>query len=105
MTITLTKEEYLSTMKDKMFDVTLTAEPSVDIWDYVKELVSENVVNVTVLQNFTVESVYRNGDNTFHHVLLPTSDQNCFIVIIVDLNNKSIKGHYRLDLNSEYSLT
>jgi hypothetical protein len=36
--------------------------------------------------------------------MLPTSDENIFIVIVVKLGNANIFGHYQLDLTKEYSL-
>lgn len=87
-----------------MIDVTETAEPVVDIWAYVKDLVYENVVNDYVFKNNLVEKVYRNDTSTFDHILLPASDENVFIVLVVKLNNATIIGHYRLDLTKEYSL-
>jgi hypothetical protein len=105
MTLMLTDKEYKSTMTPKMFDVTQTAEPIVDIWDYVEKLTADKIVNEYTFKNNLVETVYRNQTNTFDHVLLPTPDKDIFIVIIVDLINKNIKGYFRLDLNVEYSLT
>ena len=105
MTKLLTDIEYKSTMTAKMFDVTLTADPIVDIWDYVKKLTVDNIVDNYTFDKRLVEKVYKNQTNTFEHVLLPTVDKNVFVVIIVDLINKNIKGYYRLDLNAEYGLT
>ena len=101
----LTDKEYKSTMTPKMVDVTQTAEPIVDIWDYVEKLTVDKIVHEYTFKNNLVEKVYRNQTNTFDHVLLPTPDKDIFIVIIVDLINKNIKGYFRLDLNVEYSLT
>src|SRR5574343_1127284 len=105
MTIMLTDTEYKSTMTPKMVDVTETAEPTVDIWDYVEKLTADKIVNEYTFKNNLVEKVYRNQINTFDHVLLPTPDKNIFVVIIVDLINKNIKGYFRLDLSAEYGLT
>jgi hypothetical protein len=91
-------------MTDRMVDVTLTAEATVDIWPYVRQLKNDETVSDYVYSNRLVEMVSRNDKGTFEHVLLPTEDQNVFIVIIVDLGLKSIKGHFTLDLNEEYGL-
>lgn len=105
MTIQLTEIEFKATFTDKMIDVTETAEPVVDIWPYVEQLTADKVVNKYTFDNTLVEKVYRNQTNTFDQVLLPTPDKNIFIIILVDLVNKKIKGHYRFDLNAEYGLT
>jgi hypothetical protein len=98
----LTEKEYKSTMTGKMVDITETAEPVVDIWPFVQMLKKEKVVLDYVYENELVENVYRNTENSFHHVLLPTDNKNIFIVIIIDVTAKDIKGHFCLDLNREY---
>ena len=102
MTTLLSEDEYKSTMTTKMVDVTETAEPTVDIWEYVDTLVREYVVDRYVYYNKLVEKVYRNQTNTFDHVLLPTPKDNYFVLLIVDLVAEKIKGHYLLDLTAEY---
>jgi len=104
LTKTLSEKEYKETMGTKMTDVTQKAEPIVDIWAYVKDLVYENIVSEYVLKNNLVEKVYRNDTSSFDHILLPTSDENVFIVIVVKIGNATIFGHYKLDLSKEYSL-
>ena len=105
MTKQLTETEFRNTFGNNMTDVTETAEPVVDIWDYVEELVKENVVDNYVYQDNLVETVYRNDTSTFDHILLPTDDPNVFITLVVDLINEAILGHIKLDLNQKYGLT
>ena len=102
MTTKLTEKEYNSTMTKKMVDVTGTAQPGVDIWEYIGQLAKDGEVLEYVKQEQLVEKVYRNDDGTFDHVLLPTDDTNIFVVIIVDLGQERIKGHFRLDLHEQY---
>ena len=105
MTRQLTEREYKETMgSSTMIDVTTTAKPTVDIWQYVKYLVAQGIVSDYVFNNRLVEKVYRNNKQTFDHVLLPTSNKHFFIVIIVDCDLKLIYGHYKLDLAKEYLL-
>ncbi len=104
MTRALSKQEFIDTMRSRMLDFSDTAEPVVDIWPYVAELVDQDIVTSTVLDENLVEKVYRNIDYTYEHVLLPTSDPTIFIVIVVDRNLPSIYGHYRLNLTNEYEL-
>lgn len=84
MTTELTEQEYKSTMTGKMTDVTESAEPALDIWPYVEILRNEQIVLDYVFTAELVESVYTNGDGSFHHVLLPTDNKNVFIVLIID---------------------
>lgn len=104
MTTQLSEDEFKATFTGKMIDVTLSASPVLDIWPYVQQLIKDKFVLDYVYKNELVEKVYRNDKNTFDHVLLPTSDSNVLIVIIVDLKQEIIRGHYRLDLNKEYGL-
>jgi hypothetical protein len=102
MTTELSKSEYQSTMRGGMQDVTETAEPVVDIWPFVEQLVQSGIVLPYVLAKFLVEKVYRNSEGSFDHVLLPTDKSNFFVAVIVDLHNKEVKGYYRLNFNKEY---
>jgi hypothetical protein len=99
----LTATEFKNTFGTSMADVTTTAEPVVDIWHYVVELVKQNLVDSYVYENNLVEKVYRNNFQTFDHVLLPTDKENVFITLVVDLVSKKILGHFKFDLNKEYS--
>jgi len=100
--VQLSETDYKSTLIGKMTDVTESAEPIVDIWDAVADLVTDNIVLKAVWENRFVEKVYRNCNNTFDHVLLPTADQDTFIVIVVNIIQKNIKGYYILDLRKKY---
>lgn len=102
--VQLSETEYKATLIGKMTDVTESAEPVVDIWDAVSVLVRNNVVIKAVWEQQFVEKVYRNSNNTFDHVLLPTNDQDTFIVIVVNIIQKNIKGYYILDLRKEYGV-
>lgn len=104
MTSELSKEQFINTMNGEMTDVTESEEAVVDIWDYVEELVNQRLIKPLVLERNLVEKVYRNTVSTFDHILLPTETTNNFIVIIVDLIQKKIAGHYKLNLNEEYGL-
>ncbi|CAN5220056.1 hypothetical protein BH11BAC6_BH11BAC6_15050 [soil metagenome] len=89
----LSELEFKNTFGNKMTDVTETAKPMVDIWDYVEELVRQNLVEEHIFKNNLVEKVYRNNTSTFDHVLLPTENKNVFITLVVDLCNKTLLGH------------
>ncbi|CUO01732.1 Uncharacterised protein [Hungatella hathewayi] len=51
-----------------------------------------------------IEAVYVNSENTYQHILLSTYQKNLYVVIVVDVINKTILGHYILDLNEKYGL-
>ena len=94
MTQELTEEAFRSTFGNAMLDVTESIESTVDIWEYVGELYVDEVVSEYVVANELVEKVYRNDSSTFDHVLLPTENQNVYLVIVVDLINETVFGHF-----------
>ena len=100
----LSNQEYQATFESPMQDVTATAQPIVDIWPYVNLLVQNKIVAPHVFIDELVEYVYRNGNATYDHVLLPTDSEKLFIVIVVSTNQAAIYGHYLLDLAQEYGI-
>jgi flagellar motor switch protein FliG len=105
LTKQLSEKEFEKTFGNKMTDVTEIVTPVVDIWNYVKELVKQNLVDKYVYENNIVEKVYRNDSSTFDHILLPTADENVFVTLVIDVANKTMLGHIKLDLNKKYGLT
>jgi len=105
MTTELNMDEYENTLTERMVNVTGIEMPPVDIWPYVQELVSAKIIAEKVYNEQLVEIAYRNESSTYDHVLLPTANRDIFIVIVIDLVNALIKGHYRQDLNEVYGLT
>lgn len=94
----LTLEEYRSTITPKMFEVKDTSEPTVDIWPYVQKLADDKIISEDVAQNKLIDGIYRNSDNTFEHIQLPTQDSDIFTFIVINLGLGTIKGHFYLDL-------
>lgn len=101
---TLTKAAFQTTFINPMKPVLKSSTPVIDIWPYVAELVKNGLVENYTYENNLVEQVYRNADNSFDHVLLPTSSENIFTVIIIDLVNKTIFGHFYLNLDEAYDI-
>ena len=103
MTKELTEIEFKKTFGNGMTDITETEiDEPIDIWNYVKKLTENQIVNRIVYEKELVEKVYRNDLKTFDHILLPTEKQNVFLTIVVDLEKKEIFGYKILDLNMEY---
>ena len=105
MTTELNIDQYERTLTERMVNITGIELPAIDIWPYVQELVNKKIIPEEVFTNQAIEIAYRNESGSFDHVLLPTQNRDVFIVIIIDLTNKQIKGHYRQDLNEVYGLT
>ena len=100
----LNEEQYLSTMGNKMNNVTESAEPLVNIWNYAKQLLKNNLISEDGFSKKYVEAVYENTERTYQHILLFTNQKNFYAVIVVDIVHKTILGHYILDLNEKYGL-
>ena len=102
MVTQLNKEQYLSTMGNKMNNVTKSAQALVDIWDYAEELLEKHLISEYGFSKRYIEAVYENEENTYQHILLFSNNENVYIVIIVDMVGRKILGHYILDLNEVY---
>jgi hypothetical protein len=100
----LNEQDYKSTMRNGISDVTETAKPVLDIWPYVEMLVGEDIVSRYVLENFLVEKVYGNSDKEYDHILLPTAETDVFVVLVIDLNAQAIRGYHLLDLKKLYGI-
>lgn len=105
MTQELTEIEFKKTFGNGMTDITESEiDEPIDIWNYVKKLTENQIVDRIVYEKELVKKVYRNDLKTFDHILLPTEKQNVFLTIVVDLEKKIIFGHKILDLNKEYGI-
>jgi hypothetical protein len=101
----ITEKEFKTTFSERMNDVTNDADAIVDIWEYVKALEkSKYFINDYIVQKRLVEYVYRNSINTYDQILIPTIKKNIYLIIIVDIKEGNIFGHYLLDLNKEYGI-
>ena len=101
----LTENEFKSTFSEKMNNVTNTVDAIVDIWKYINLLdKSEYFINDYVIEKRLIEKVYRNSEETYDQILIPTKKNNNFLIIVVDIIQKNIYGHYLLDLNKEYGI-
>lgn len=100
----LTKEEFLKTMGPGMKNITQDAESVVDIWEYSKGLLIEKKISRYGFDNRLIEAVYCDAERRYHHVLLFAEQTNSYVVIVVDVKEKTIIGHYLLDLNEEYGI-
>lgn len=96
--------EFEATLSEPMRDVAATATNVIDIWPYVAAIPVNELFGAKVVNGY-VEHVYRNGNDTFDHVVVVTQTQNVFVVVVVDLTRDRILGHHLLDLNQQYGLS
>lgn len=95
--------EFKATFAEPMRDVAKTATDVIDVWPYVSAIPASELANHEAIRG-VVEHVYRNGINTFDHVLVATKCANVYLAVIVDLVGQRVLGHHLLDLNFEYGL-
>ena len=101
----LTEMEFKSTFSEKMNNVTNNVDAVIDIWEYVNVLEkSKYFISDYIIEKGIIEKVYRNSINTYDQILIPTIKQNVYLIIIVNIKEEKIFGHYLLDLNKEYSI-
>lgn len=101
----LTDIEFKETMGEGMIDITeKEIENPIDIWRDVKQLQQDNILSIEVYEKRLVEHIYRNNNNTFDHILIPSSGKaNVYVVVVVDLRGVLVYGYKILDLNKKYS--
>ncbi len=95
--------EYKATFSAPMRDVSQTATHVIDIWPYVDAVSGGDLLGHELAAGL-VEHVYRDGTETYDHVLVVTKSKNVFLAVVVDLMRDEILGHHLLDLNQEYGL-
>lgn len=100
----LSQEKFDSTMISKMVDVTNQVQTMFNIWPFVSNLKLAKILSKKGNEKELVYKVYRNFDNNFEHILLFTQKENNYVVVIVDLIKKKIKGYFLLDLQNQYEL-
>ena len=52
-----------------------------------------------------IDYVYDAKDGSFRHVVFTTRLKNVHYVVVINLKNKIILGHYILNLNKEYGIS
>lgn len=86
-----------------MTDVSGTTAPATDIWPYVEELAVQGYIPAAAAETKRLSFIFRDECNTYDHILIPTTSDDIFLVIVVHLATKSIKGHFEWDLANHFS--
>ena len=98
----LSEDEFKSTLSSEGFlDVTEIAE-NFDEKNF-DEYVNNNLNNE--LGNIHIDYVYDAKDGSFRHVIFTTRLKNVHYMVVINLKNKIILGHYILNLNKEYGIS
>lgn len=84
-----------------MQNVTADADPKVDIWPYIDSL---DLDTVGLPRINDVHYVFRDANGRFDQVLIGTGRFNTLLAVVVDRHQRSIAGHYLLDLNEKFNV-
>jgi hypothetical protein len=98
----LTDQEFRACFADPMENLTGKADAVLDIWPYVDAL---DLDDVGVPYVNDVHYVYRDALNRFDQVVVGTGRFDALLVIVIDLANRAIHGHYLLDLAKDSGVT
>lgn len=93
----LSAAEFEATAIEPMQDVTRVAGAAVnlDVWPYTEAVLAHEYSDRDT-DKWDVERVYRNADNSFQHILIPTHRRKEFLVIVVDVEARDVLGYYLL---------
>jgi len=93
----LTKEQYLAMFSPPMLDMTLQAQALVELWDYADPIIEELYHSCT-LWEWEVKHIYHSPDEIYQHIMIPVPINHTYLIVIVHIPSRSIRGHYILDL-------
>jgi hypothetical protein len=98
----LSKEKFEGTLSKKMTDVTSDTLSMFNIWPYVNDLKKAKIVSKKIDESTIVYKVYRNSNEQFEHILLRTEKEHYYVIIVVNVVKKKVKGYYKLQLTNQY---
>ena len=99
----LSAAEFAACFEEPMLDVTddEDADLDIDIWPYVDSLDPKSLG----VESFDdVDRVYQDARGRYDQIIIETDRPDIFLVVVVDIEARSIHGHRLLDLNVEYGL-
>jgi hypothetical protein len=100
----LSKDEIARTRTAQMLRVDAGQPPPFDFWPYVLQIPAADFQGFDCSAEI-IEWVWRSDDAAFEHVLISTKeDRDVVMVIVLDLNQRTVHGHFLLDLKREYGL-
>ena len=99
----LTEPEFLATFTEPMQRLSLDAEPPCDFWNYFEAIPADEFAGHDCSAG-SVTYAWEDATGSCQHVLVNTEDKNVFMVLILDLRQRSVLGHHLLNLDHEYGL-
>jgi len=101
--------EFHATICDPMEEITGRedeAQPGgvMDVVPYLRELGSESLDGLELIQDEPPAAVYRTGDRRFNHVLYKCNRSNVYAVLVVSMDPEEVVGHFVLDVSEAVSV-
>ncbi len=100
----LNEDEYKATMSQNPIRVGLDEEPPFDFWPYFEEIPTEDFGDHDFSEG-VVPYAWKMSGSSYEHVLVECPTPNVFMVLVLDVADRSVTGHHLLDLNLRYGLT
>lgn len=94
----LSKDAFSATMQGNTTNITKDYVAPAVLWTYVSELAEQNIVKHEIVLEKNIQVVYRNEDNSFHHIMLPLPNPDKFVVVILNTSSQIIEGHFILSV-------
>ena len=77
------------------------SSPPFDFWPYFDQI-PENDFEGCDCSEGQVDMVWSDSNESLQHVLVKSSEENVFMVLVLDTKSKTMKGHYLLNLDDKY---
>lgn len=81
-----------------MVKVTHSAEEVVDLWGYADPVLEELYHSFTAW-DWRVDHIHETEDGKYQHIGIRVPKDNTYLIVIADKPNKTIIGHFILDLS------
>lgn len=99
----LSRDDYLATMGEHGTAVGPDGLPPADFWPYF-DAIPESDLEGFEFSRDEVAHAWDTVPGQWQHVLIACSTRNVFLVIVLDVTEHRVLGHYVLDLNREYGV-
>ena len=100
----LTEAAYKATFAYRMHDVSGSARPTIDVDPYLDQIPADDLEGFELVSD-GVRQVYRDAHDRYEHVLFPLDPSDTCLVIVLDLRNTWVHGHFLLHLGNTSSRT
>ena len=87
-----------------MVEKTHSATMALNIWPYADAALDAAYPNEPI-GNLDASHVYETSDGEYQHILIGTNTSNVYLVVVVNVKQKAVEGHFKLDLGRLYGVS